>query len=199
MDAEALGGVLSFARDRPLVRAAVDFAGRAHAGRRRASDDAPFVVHPLEVAAMLAASGAGDAVVAAAALHDVVEHEGTAIDAIAAGFGADVAALVAALTEDPSIEPRSARKAALRNQVAVAGADAGTIFAADQLARARELRASRGADDPAGRAGQLAQYAASLAALERLIPADPLVALLCFELEALADIPSPAAPEALYA
>src|SRR3712207_7550885 len=44
-----------------------------HAYQRRAVDDAPFILHPLEVASLLSARGCDDAVVAAGLLHDVVE------------------------------------------------------------------------------------------------------------------------------
>ena len=187
--APELGPELSFARGLPLTREAIAFATNAHEGRLRASDRAPFVLHPLEVAALLAAGGAGDAVVAAGVLHDVVEHEGTPLAAIEERFGPRVSALVAAVTEGPTIEPKVARKAALRAQVVAAGPEAGTIFAADQLARVRELRVELGQGDTAVRAGRLQRYVASLAALVPLIGSHPLIGQLRFELEALVTLP----------
>ena len=199
-----LGAELSFARNRPLTREAIDFAVVAHHGRLRASDRAPFVLHPLEVAALLAAGGAGDVVVAAAVLHDVVEHEGVRLATLAARFGPGVAGLVAAVTEDRAIEPKAARKAALRTQVVAAGPEAAAIFAADQLARVRELRVEIGHDDDHGddaaHAGRLERYTASLAALAPLIGDHPLVGQLRFELEALVTLPPRRAPApAVYA
>jgi (p)ppGpp synthase/HD superfamily hydrolase len=196
--APPLGRELSFVRGLPITREAIAFAANAHEGRLRASDGAPFVLHPPEVAALLAAGGAGDAVVAAGVLHDVVEHEGTPLAAIEERFGPRVSALVAAVTEDPAIEPKTARKAALRAQVVAAGPEAGTIFAADQLARVRELRVELGHGDAADRAGRLQRYTASLAALAALIGSHPLIGQLRFELEALVMLPPAPAP-AVYA
>src|SRR4051794_18525864 len=51
-------GDLSFTRDPPLARAAVAFASERHAGQRRQSDGADFVLHPIEVGALLQGPGA---------------------------------------------------------------------------------------------------------------------------------------------
>jgi (p)ppGpp synthase/HD superfamily hydrolase len=64
---------LSFARDLPLTRCALDFAEARHAGQRRVTDGAPFLMHPVEVASLLEREGCPDHVVAAAVLHDVLE------------------------------------------------------------------------------------------------------------------------------
>jgi (p)ppGpp synthase/HD superfamily hydrolase len=39
-------------RARPKTAAALEYAGRAHGGQRRAADRAPFIVHPCEVASL---------------------------------------------------------------------------------------------------------------------------------------------------
>ena len=44
-----------------------------HAGQRRQLDGAPFIEHPLEVAAILHDAGAPDHVIAAGILHDTLE------------------------------------------------------------------------------------------------------------------------------
>jgi hypothetical protein len=62
----------------PQTRAAIEYAERRHAGQRRA-DGAPFILHPLEVAALLHDRGAADHLIAAGVLHDVAEKaDGTA-------------------------------------------------------------------------------------------------------------------------
>src|SRR5690606_11970552 len=80
------------------------------------------------------------AVVAAAMLHDAVEDGGLTIARVEAEFGARVAALVRALTDDPAIQDWVARKDALRAQVRAAGPDAVAIYAADKLANLRRMR-----------------------------------------------------------
>jgi (p)ppGpp synthase/HD superfamily hydrolase len=175
-----------FARRLPLTRAALAFADESHAGQRRDSDDAPFVMHPIEVASLLNEAGYPDHVIAAGALHDVIEDTDAESGDITERFGAKVALLVTAVTENPSIEDDAERKAALRFQVAQAGHDAAAIFAADKISKARELRLrdSRGRFDRATRA-KIEHYDASLEMLAELIPGHELVEQLRLELEAL--------------
>ncbi len=187
--------VPSFLRGLPTTRAAFRYASRVDEGRRRDSDQAAFVLHPLEVAAMLHFSGAPDEVVAAGMLHDVAEHGGSPLGEIHRRFGGGVSALVAAVTEDTAVAGYGPRKAALRAQVSAAGAEAGEIFAADKLARTRELRVRigqarlAGVEDPADGEAKLEHYRASLAMLEDLIPGSRLVTELRFEVEALGTLP----------
>jgi hypothetical protein len=174
---------------------AIPFAWWLHDGQRRASDEAPFILHPLEVAALLYDHGATDEVIAAGVLHDVVEDTSASSERIRRRFGSAVAGLVASVSEDPRIEEERERKAALRDQVEAAAGDAALIFAADKVAKVRELRTflvSAGCADllvleAADR--KLEHYMASLAMLERALPGHPLVVLLRFELEAMRELP----------
>jgi (p)ppGpp synthase/HD superfamily hydrolase len=185
----------SFLQDLPLARAAFAFARDAHDEHRRASDAALLIIHPLEVASLLHNVGYPDHVVAAGILHDTVEDGPATIQAIEAGFGEDIAAIVAAMTEDSTIEDFTERKAALRRQIATCGPDASAVYAADKVAKVRELRsrATReqrvlDADNTAERA-KLEHYAASLRMLEQIDPEHPLVRQLRFELEILQALP----------
>jgi hypothetical protein len=122
--------------------AALAYAVEQHAGQKRTGDGAPFVLHPIEVATLLADVGAPDHVVAAGVLHDTIEKTSTEAQDLRERFGTRVASLVVALSEDPSISGYSARKAALRDQVEAASDEALMVFAADKLSKARELRLS---------------------------------------------------------
>jgi (p)ppGpp synthase/HD superfamily hydrolase len=185
----------SFLADLPLARDALDYARKLHEGQRRASDDAPFIVHPLEVAALLHNTGHAEPVVAAGMLHDTVEKADVRPEEIADRFGPEVAGLVAAMTEDPTIERYEERKAALRRQIARFGHDATAVYAADKVAKVRELRAHasrepsllRGDSAPGRRA--LDHYLESALMLEREAPDHPLVRQLRFELDALQSLP----------
>jgi (p)ppGpp synthase/HD superfamily hydrolase len=187
--------VPSFVRRVPAVDDAYRFAARCHSGQQRESDAAAFIVHPLEVGALLDAAGSPEDEVVAGVLHDVLEKTDATPEELRRRFGSRVAGLVAALTEDPSIEPFAARKAALRRQIADEGPAAGAIAAADHVAKVRELRAriaqarARGDADPADGEPKLAHYVASLRELESQIPAHPLVHQLRFELETLEALP----------
>jgi hypothetical protein len=125
-----------------LIREALDFMYRAHRDQLRKGDDLPYVDHPIEVAELVQRAGLDETVVAAALLHDVVEDTDVTIDEIRDRFGAEVARLVAALTDDRTIENYLERKVEHRNRVAGAGAAAAAIYAADKLANLRSLRAA---------------------------------------------------------
>ena len=185
--------VPTFLADLPLARDALGYARELHRGQRRSSDAAPFILHPLEVAALLHTTGHAEVAVTAGILHDTVEDTEIDVDSITERFGTEVGALVGAMTEDPAIEPYEKRKAALRQQIAEFGADATAVYAADKVTKVRELRAQMGRDPELLRGAQvrpkLAHYEQSLAMLEESNPEHPLVQKLRFELEALRALP----------
>lgn len=181
---------LSFAHDLPLTQAALDFASARHAGQRRAGDDALFVLHPAEVAAQLELSGYPDRVVAAAVLHDVLEDTDAERSDLERNFGPDVAELVEAVSDDPSMDDVEQRKDAVRDEVRRRDGYAAAVYAADKVSKVRELRTrmargERGEEVEA----KFRRYHRSLAMLEETIPGDRLVELLRFELEALEQLP----------
>jgi (p)ppGpp synthase/HD superfamily hydrolase len=133
-------GEPAFVSGSPLLREAHRLANRAHADQRRRGSDGPYVVHPLSVAARLSAEGLDEEAVAAGILHDVVEDSDASLSEIVERFGRRVGDLVAALTEDPSIEDWDERKRALREQVAAAEPSAAAIYAADKLSNVRDTR-----------------------------------------------------------
>ncbi|HEX8084245.1 MAG TPA: HD domain-containing protein [Solirubrobacteraceae bacterium] len=182
-----------FLADLPLTCEALAFAARRHEGQRRDSDLAPFILHPLEVAVLLRNRGCEDEVVAAGLLHDAIEETEATTEELRERFGARVADLVAALSDDETIEDYAEQKAALRERVEAAGEDAAAIFAADKVTKARELRATltrnpSAADDPQVQR-RLEHYEASLEMLERALPDHALQRQLRFELWALRALP----------
>lgn len=183
-----------FAEARPSVRRAVEWALVMHADQRREVDQAPFVLHPLEVASLLNGRDFSDEVVTAGVLHDVVENTSVTVDDVERRFGVRVAALVAAVSENPAIEDYVERKAALRAQVAAAGTGACAVYAADKVAKVRELRAKVARDPSALRGPKLDHYRASLAMLRAETTGLALVDQLEFELWAL-DVLPPSQPD----
>ena len=84
-----------------LIQRAREFASKAHASidqRRKYTGD-PYIVHPEAVAELVAATGAGTEVIAAAWLHDVVEDTPVTLDQVRGEFGDEVAKLVDDLTD----------------------------------------------------------------------------------------------------
>jgi len=84
--------------DVDLLRRAYVFSAREHKGQVRRSGE-PYLVHPLNVAAILADLKADDVSIVVGLLHDVLEDTLTTKDAIAQQFGTEVADLVDGLTK----------------------------------------------------------------------------------------------------
>ncbi|MBO4281149.1 MAG: HD domain-containing protein [Lachnospiraceae bacterium] len=79
---------------------AIQFAVDAHSGYTRKGTGSPYIVHPMEVAAIVSTMTLDDDILAAAALHDVVEDAQVSIETIRNFFGPRVAELVASESED---------------------------------------------------------------------------------------------------
>ena len=84
--------------DQDLLRRAYVFSAREHKGQVRRSGE-PYLVHPLNVAAILAELKADDLSIVVGLLHDVLEDTLTTKASIAAQFGDEVAELVDGLTK----------------------------------------------------------------------------------------------------
>jgi (p)ppGpp synthase/HD superfamily hydrolase len=128
----------------PLVADALAAAEQAHGEqvRRTGGEEIPFLDHLTAVAERVAAEGYGDEALAAALLHDSVEREALAPGELRERFGPDVAEIVAALTEDDSIEDYEERKEEHRDRVAEARPEARAVFAADKAANVAVMRAA---------------------------------------------------------
>jgi HD domain len=164
-----------------------------HAGQLRDADAAPFLLHPLEVGALLHVFGYPERVVTAGLLHDILESSDTSAVELRMRFRPVIAGLVEAVSENPAVEDPADRKARLRRQVAAAGAEAAAVFAADKLSKVREIRI-RAACDPgfttdAALRRKLDHYMASRTMLEQELGNHPVVKALAFELEALESLP----------
>lgn len=83
-----------------FIGEAIVFAVNAHDGMRRRKNDTPYILHPLEVAAIVGTMTSDQSVLAAAVLHDVVEDAGISIEEVGEKFGERVMELVASETEN---------------------------------------------------------------------------------------------------
>lgn len=82
-----------------VLEQAIRFAVDAHAGQKR-KDGSPFILHPLEDAAIVSTLTDDLEVIAAAVLHDTVEDTKTTLNDIMQTFGPRVHALVKGETEN---------------------------------------------------------------------------------------------------
>lgn len=129
-----------------IVERARIFATAAHSAvaQLRKYTNEPYIVHPAEVADIVAnVPGATNEMIAAAWLHDVVEDTGVTIEVIRAEFGSRVAELVGWLTDvsRPEQGNRATRKAIDRAHSAMAPADAQTIKLADLISNTKSIMA----------------------------------------------------------
>jgi (p)ppGpp synthase/HD superfamily hydrolase len=129
-----------------IVRKAQVYAMAAHASVKqvRKYTGEPYIVHPAEVAKIVAGvPGSTPDMVAAAWLHDVVEDTGCTYTDIHMAFGIDIATLVGWLTDvsKPEDGNRAVRKAIDRDHTACAPAAAQTVKLADLIANSRSIMA----------------------------------------------------------
>ena len=87
-----------------LVSEAIAFAVKTHDGMRRKKSEAPYILHPMEAAVIVGTMTDDQHLIAAAALHDVVEDAAITIEEVEARFGKRVRELVASETEDKRAE-----------------------------------------------------------------------------------------------
>ena len=89
------------------IMRALAFTAEKHVHhRRKGESQEPYINHLAEVGYLLAeaTAGADPALVMAGLLHDTVEDVGVSAEELAATFGAEVAELVAEVTDDKSLE-----------------------------------------------------------------------------------------------
>ena len=184
---------LSALRHLPLTQAAAVWAVQQHAGQRRETDGAEFVMHPIEVASLVDGEHYPDHVVAAAVLHDVLENTDETVEGLEERFGPEVAGLVEAVSDDPSVADEDERKDELRERVRRAGGYAAVVYAADKVSKVRELRTTLSAGVPREEVeSKLRRHRESLLMLEAEMLGGRMVELLRVELDALDELPHPA-------
>ncbi|MBQ8920166.1 MAG: bifunctional (p)ppGpp synthetase/guanosine-3',5'-bis(diphosphate) 3'-pyrophosphohydrolase, partial [Acidaminococcaceae bacterium] len=97
-----------------FVKKAYEFAAKMHADQKRRSGE-PYIIHPTQVAYILAQMKMDEETLAAAFLHDVVEDTGTSLQELKELFGAKVAMLVDGVTKLGKIEYISKEERQIEN------------------------------------------------------------------------------------
>ncbi|MDL2217083.1 HD domain-containing protein [Christensenellaceae bacterium OttesenSCG-928-M15] len=82
-----------------MIHRAIKFAAVAHKGQWRKGARIPYIVHPFEVAQILTAMGASEALIVAGLLHDTLEDTATTPNELKEAFGESVLRLVLSATE----------------------------------------------------------------------------------------------------
>lgn len=81
-----------------VIKKALEFIEEKHAGQYRKSGE-PYVVHPIEVATILAELGMDKTTIIAGLLHDILEDTNTSYEEIKEKFGKEVADIVEGVTK----------------------------------------------------------------------------------------------------
>jgi hypothetical protein len=127
--------------DTGLISKAYAAAAHWHQGQLRKSGD-PFITHPVAVASILAGTGADDATLCAALLHDVVHDSPCTLAALRSEFGTEIADLVGGTMALGTMT--AGQPAAAATSGAVTGAATDTrvlaIKVADRLHNMRTVR-----------------------------------------------------------
>ncbi len=131
--------------DEDLLRRAYVYSARAHRGQVRVSGE-PYLVHPLEVARILAEMHLDEVAIATGLLHDLLEDTWVSEEELEAQFGEHITGLVKALTKITTMEQSyAAREAAqaenVRRMLLASIADVRVILVklADRLHNMRTL------------------------------------------------------------
>jgi (p)ppGpp synthase/HD superfamily hydrolase len=119
----------------PLLKLALDAAAVWHRDQRRKypGADVPYMSHVAGVAAILSRHGFSEEVVAAGALHDVMEDCGVAHAELEAKFGRAVADLVRHVSEEDRSLPWEERKRAYLEHFSEKPWEAQAITLADKI------------------------------------------------------------------
>lgn len=119
----------------------VAFAERCHRAQVRKYTAEPYIVHPLEVASIVATVTDDENVIAAALLHDVVEDCGITFQQITRAFNKEVMQLVHEVTDVSRKEHgnRTVRKTLDREHIARASPNGKTIKLADLISNTHSI------------------------------------------------------------
>ena len=128
-----------------LVSEAIILASKSHDGMRRKNGDAPYILHPMEAAVIVGSMSDDQRLIAAAALHDVVEDAGVSIEEVESRFGKRVRELVESETEDKRADLPPAQTWRIRKEETLAilkntdDRDVLILWMGDKLANMRAL------------------------------------------------------------
>lgn len=126
-----------------LLSEAIAFAVQMHDGAARKGTHIPYIVHPLEAAAIASSITDDQEILAAAVLHDVVEDCGVGEAELRARFGARVARIVLAESQSKRGDPREsweARKQEAVERLAEADRAQQIVALSDKLSNMRAIR-----------------------------------------------------------
>lgn len=129
--------------EHPVVVKAYRYAADAHGSidHRRKYTNEPYIVHPVEVASLVAVYFSDHEMISAALLHDVVEDTPRTLDDIKREFGINIATLVYELTDISKSEDgnRATRKLKDKEHIAKGSIRSHSIKLADLISNTKSI------------------------------------------------------------
>jgi len=128
-----------------LLDRAIIFATKAHSGTTRKGTNVPYIVHPIEAAAIVSAMTDDEEIIAAAVLHDVLEDTEATAEELQACFGERITRLVQDESENKRKELPAALTWKIRKQETItflktkASHEAKMLALADKLSNLRAI------------------------------------------------------------
>ena len=123
---------------------AIIFATKAHEGQFRKGTQIPYILHPMEAAAIVGTMTTDEEIIAGAVLHDVVEDTDTTVDDVINLFGARIGSLVASESENkrealPAESTWKIRKQETLDHLKTASIEVKMITLGDKLSNVRAI------------------------------------------------------------
>ena len=128
-----------------IVEEAMIYAAKMHGGQMRKGSHLPYIIHPMETAAIVATMTTSQEVIAAAMLHDILEDTSATAEEVESLFGPEVCHLVSSESEDkrpnlPKAETWLIRKEETLARLKDESESAMMIALADKLSNLRSLQ-----------------------------------------------------------
>lgn len=130
--------------DLGLLMKALDFASDKHRDQRRKDvNSTPYINHPIDLANVLVNEGGVEDmdVIVAALLHDTVEDTETSFEELEERFGAEIAGIVAEVTDDKHLEKHE-RKQRQVDHAPHMSDEAKLVKLADKISNLRDIAAN---------------------------------------------------------
>jgi len=128
-----------------LLDHAIIFATKAHSGMTRKGTNVPYIVHPIEAAAIVSGMTDDEEIMAAAVLHDVLEDTEATREELLARFGRRITDLVMNESEDkrrglpPELTWKTRKQETITFLETKADRDAKMLALADKLSNLRAI------------------------------------------------------------
>ena len=130
--------------DHDIIAKAITFAVENHKGMVRKKTEIPYIVHPMEAAAIVATMTVDPNIIAAAVLHDVVEDTPITLESLRTEFNEIICNLVAEESEDKREGQPESETWLIRKQEAIetlrnASVEAKMVALGDKLSNIRAM------------------------------------------------------------